>query len=359
VTGIYLHIPFCRTRCPYCDFVSNAISGPVPDAFVEAVCREINEFAGPEMANTVFMGGGTPSLLGPGMLERILAAVCSRFVLDGPEITIEANPDDVTPELVDAWLSMGVNRISLGVQSFDERVLRYLGRRHDADGARRASVAVSERCANWGMDLIFGAPPIDAWEATLDACLSYAPKHVSTYGLTYEPETPFGARRGEGIDDETWLELYRRAEARLAAYDHYEISNYALPGYACRHNLIYWRNLEYAGFGPAAYSFLGGVRSRNRVPLDEYLAAPGAKSETVHLADREIRVETVIQHLRLRVGLSRKSYFDRFGCDVREDFGAALDRLIGRGLVEEDAATFRPTRSGCELNNEMGLALVD
>lgn len=357
--GIYLHIPFCKTRCPYCDFVSNAVLGPVPEAFVRAVCREIEEFAGPEVAGTVFVGGGTPSLLEPGMLERILAAIRSRFVLDDPEITVEANPDDVTPLLVEAWLSMGVNRISLGVQSFDDGVLHYLGRRHDAARARLACEVVSERCANWGMDLIFGAHPVDAWEATLDTCLSFAPKHVSTYGLTYEAGTPFNARRDEAIDDEAWVRLYRQAEAHLAAYDHYEISNYALPGYACRHNLIYWRNLEYAGFGPAAYSFLDSARSRNHVGLDDYLAAPGEKCEAVRLTDHEIRVETVVQHFRLREGLSKETYFTRFGSHVQDDFALALDRLIARGLIEEDATTFRPTRSGFELNNEIGLTLVD
>ncbi len=357
--GVYIHVPFCRTRCPYCDFVSNAILDPVPAAFVEALCREIQAFRGPDRVDTVFFGGGTPSLLEPRMLGAVFTALRKRFVLDEPEVTLEANPDDVTPELADAWVSLGINRVSLGVQSFDDRVLRYLGRRHDANTARRVCELVSQRFSNWGMDLIFGAPPLDSWNATLDTCLSYAPWHVSTYGLTYEPGTPFGARRHEAVDDETWLNLYRCAHESLADYDHYEISNYALSGCECKHNLIYWRNLEYAGFGPAAYSFLNGIRSRNHDALQDYLADPGGKSEALDLTDHEVRVETVVQHLRLRKGLSKKEYRERFASDVREDFGPGLDRLLTRGLIEEDETTFRPTLSGFELNNEIGLTLVD
>jgi len=358
VIGLYIHIPFCRTRCPYCDFVSNAIPGAVPEEFGQALCREIGDFTEPNHANTIFFGGGTPSLLSPEMLEAILHALRDRFELHDPEITVEANPDDMSPELADAWAALGVNRVSLGVQSFDDEVLRYLGRRHDAEGARRACAIISERFANWGMDLIFGAHPADAWEATLDACLAFAPKHVSTYGLTYEPDTPFGNRRDEAIDDDTWLELFRLAHAKLAAYDHYEISNYALPGYQCRHNLIYWKNEEYAGFGPAAYSFLDGVRSRNHERLDDYLPYPGAKPEAIPLTDREIRTETVIQHFRLCEGLAKQHYRDRFHNDIRDDFGPTLDRLLASGLIEEDETHLRPTRSGFELNNEIGLALV-
>lgn len=356
--GLYLHIPFCRTRCPYCDFVSNGIPGCIPGEFVEALCREIAEFNGPSDANTIFFGGGTPSLLSPEMLETMLRALRDRFEIHDPEVTVEANPDDVTAELADAWATLGVNRVSLGVQSFDDAVLRYLGRRHNAEGARRACAIISERFENWAMDLIFGAHPTDVWEATLDACQAFAPKHVSTYGLTYEPDTPFGNRRDEAIDDDTWLELYRQAHAKLEAYDHYEISNYAWPGYQCKHNLIYWRNEEYCGLGPAAYSFIDGVRSRNHVSLGDYCQNPGVKSEAIPLTDREIRTETVIQHFRLRNGLAKQHYRERFHNDIRNDFGPTIAHLIADGLIEEYETHIRPTQAGFELNNEIGLSLV-
>lgn len=311
------------------------------------------------MAGTVFFGGGTPSLLTPDALGWILETVSQRFRLDAPEVTLEANPDDVTPELADAWRDLGVNRVSLGVQSFDDAVLRYLGRRHDARGSHAACDTVAERFANWGMDLIFGAPPFDSWLATLAACAAHEPKHVSAYGLTCEPGTPFEARRHELPDDDTWLALYRAAEEALPGFIRYEVSNLARPGFECRHNLLYWRNLEYAGFGPGAYSFLDGVRSRNAPGLDAWLANPGAKVESLRLSTNEIRVETVIQHLRLAAGLPKQAYRARFGSDVRADFGARLDTLIARGLLTEDADSLRPTPRGFELNNELGLALVD
>lgn len=358
MVGLYIHVPFCRTRCPYCDFVSQAVSGDVPGAFVEAVCREIAAFDGPDMAGTVYVGGGTPSVLSPDALGRTLAAALQRFRLEEPEFTIEANPDDVTVALVEAWGDLGVNRVSLGVQSFDDEVLRYLGRRHDAATARQACACIAERFDNWSMDLIFGARPVEAWGATLEECRRFAPTHVSAYGLTYEPGTPFGARADEAVDDGTWLGLYRAAEAALSEYERYEISNFARPGFECRHNVIYWRNEQYAGFGPGAYSFVDGVRSRNPADLDTYLSDPGRKAEALRLSDAEIRLETVIQHCRLEAGLSKGAYARRFGRDVRQDFGGAVEGLIARGLLEEDANALRPTRQGFELNDEIGLALV-
>jgi oxygen-independent coproporphyrinogen-3 oxidase len=359
VVGIYVHIPYCRTLCPYCDFVKRRIpEGSVPEPFIDALCREIAAYEGPDEAGSIFFGGGTPSLLAPASLERVLEALGRRFRLREPEITLEANPDDLSPALADAWKALGVNRVSLGVQSFDDEALRYLGRRHDAERARRACEWVAERFANWSMDLIFGAHPAGSFEATLQAAADFAPPHVSAYGLTYEANTPFGKRSDEAVDEDTYLNLFWLAEERLKGLQRYEISNFARPGYECRHNLVYWHNEEYAGFGPAAYAFIGGVRARNVVALHEYLEQPGAKAEAITLSDEEIRLETVIQHLRLRDGLDRAYYRARFGRDLDDDFGAVLAELAGRGLVADDGNTLRPTRHGFELNNEIGLALV-
>lgn len=357
--GVYIHIPFCRTLCPYCDFVRQPLAGAVPRRFIDALCHEFESFDGPGEANTVYFGGGTPSLLAPDDLARILAAVRRRFTLVDPEVTIEANPDDCAPALADAWRDLGVNRVSLGVQGFDDRVLRYLGRRHDAAGARRACELVADRFDNWGMDLIFGAHPTDAWSAALNAALGYAVPHLSTYGLTYEQGTGFGQRREEAVDDVAWLRLYRQGDAELTSYVHYEISNFARPGRQCRHNLIYWRNDEYAGFGPGAYSFLNGVRCQNITAPADYVARPGEKGEALHLTDRETRTETVIQHLRLRTGLQKHDYYRRFGRDVCDDFGPAIAVLVKRGLLAEDTNVIRPTELGFELNAEIGLQLVD
>ncbi len=356
--GIYIHIPFCRTRCPYCDFLRWITAEEAPREFVDGLCREIAEFDGPTSACSVFFGGGTPSLLAVTDLRRILDALAHRFVFDAPEITIEVNADDVSAERARAWHDAGVNRLSIGVQSFDDGVLRYLGRRHDAAQARKACESAASVFDNWSMDLIFGARPIEAWRATLDAAHRFSPTHISAYGLTYEEGTPFDVRRADAVDDDTWLALYRETDDILADYTRYEISNYARPGYECQHNLIYWHNEEYAGFGPGAYSFIEGVRSRNATDLDAYLVNPGKRAETLRLTNHEIRLETVIQHFRLRDGLPKGNYIERFGNAVETDFGEALRTLATRGLIEETEDAWRPTSRGFELNNEIGLALV-
>lgn len=356
--GIYLHIPYCKTLCPYCDFVKERSRTTVPEAFVDAVCTEIEAFRGPTDAGSVFFGGGTPSLLTPSGLERILKALHDRFRLDGAEITLEANPDDVTPELVSMWKDTGINRVSLGVQSFEEKVLRYLGRRHDADGARRACGLVGEAFDTWSLDLIFGAPPVEAWRPTLQEAVAIGPPHISAYNLTYEVGTPFEKRADQAIPDDIALRMFREAEEALANYDHYEISNYARPGHQSRHNLIYWHNEAYAGFGTGAYSYIGGVRARNAVTTDAYLCNPGEKVEAEAIDPADTRLETLIQHFRLRAGLEKAYYAKRFGRGAMEDFGEALGGLVDRGLLAEDEDRIWPTAEGYYLNNEIGLALI-
>jgi oxygen-independent coproporphyrinogen-3 oxidase len=356
--AIYLHIPFCRTLCPYCDFVKERTRGTVPDGFVDAVCAEIEAFEGPQEAGSIFFGGGTPSLLRPDSLDRVMKALHRRFKLVEPEVTLEANPDDLSEDLIQHWRAAGINRVSLGVQSFHDKTLRYLGRRHNAASAIRGCELVASQFERWSLDLIFGAPPVEAWPETLRQCLALDPPHVAAYGLTYELGTPFERRAKEAIDDETALSMYRQAEEALAEYDHYEISNWAKSGQHSTHNLVYWHNREYAGFGTGAYSFVDGVRARNHIETETYLQAPGEKMEAIRLDDREIRVETVIQYLRLREGLPKAAYAARFNAEVGEDFGPEIKALIDRGLLVEEDNHLRPTAEGFYLNNEIGLALV-
>ena len=357
--GVYLHIPYCRTICPYCDFVKRPTKGAAPAEFIRALCREIAAYDGPGNADSVFFGGGTPSLVAPADLEQVLAAIRDRFALgENAEITIEANPDDITEDLVRAWAGLGVDRVSLGVQSFNEDALRYLGRRHDAGGARYACETVGAHFANWNLDLIFGVPTYPAWRATLEEAAKMGPPHVSAYGLTYEAGTPFGKRAHEAINEDVYLEQYGAALELLHGFGRYEVSNYARPGHESVHNLHYWRNEEYAGFGPAAYSFVHGVRARNHVKLEDYLESPGGKCESLALTDEEVRIETVMQHLRLRDGIARGVYFARFQRSLDDDFGGPLHALRARGLLRDDGECIRPTEKGFELNNEIGLALV-
>jgi len=367
--GIYIHIPYCRTICPYCDFVRHPTSCNIPSRFLEALKTEILSLPGSYSVKSVYFGGGTPSLMTSDQIAFILGVLASRFGiriaefsgenLQPIEITMEANPDDVTASKVADWQALGINRLSLGVQSFSEEVLKYLGRRHDACTAVRACEIVAGIYRNWSMDLIYGALPVETWESTLCMCKTFQPPHVSTYGLTYEKGTPFEARQDEKIEDDVSLELYRQAERELGTYFHYEISNFAKAGFEARHNLVYWTNEEYAGFGPGAYSFLENVRSRNEIDLDKYIISPCGKSERLNLSNYEVEVETLIQHFRLARGLDKSYYERRFGHPVTMRFGEKLQVLIQRGLLVEDEYAIRPTSLGFELNNEIGLVLVD
>lgn len=358
--GVYLHIPFCKTLCPYCDFVKDRSRAGVPDPFVDALCAEIAAHDGPRDAGSIFFGGGTPSMLSAPQLERILTSLRNTFAWHDMELTLEANPDDLDAALLRAWHDLGVNRVSLGVQSFDARVLKYLGRRHNADGARRACDLVAAQFKNWSLDLIFGAPPLEPWQDTLDEAMRLSPPHLSAYGLTYEPGTPFERRAGEAVDQDVSLELYRMLEETLtgAGYMHYEISNFGKPGREARHNLVYWHNEAYAGFGTGAFSYINGVRARNHATNDAYLRAPGGKEESLALSAEEIRIETLIQFFRLREGLPKAHYAERFQRDLDADFGKVLAKLVAGGLLEDTGDFVRPTRRGFYLNNEIGLALV-
>jgi oxygen-independent coproporphyrinogen-3 oxidase len=357
--GVYIHVPFCKTLCPYCDFVRQPFEPSAAARYVGAACAEMGRYDGPRDAATVYLGGGTPSLLQPRYVEDLLAAVHQTFALTpDAEVTIEANPDDVTPSLVDAWRALGINRVSLGAQSFDDATLAYLGRRHDAALARDACTLVAERFENWSLDLIYGAHPAAAWPATLTECRRFDPPHVSAYGLTYEPGTPFGDRTHEALTDDAVLTLYQQTVASLEGMRRYEVSNFARPGFESRHNRVYWRNEAYAGIGPGAYGFDGSVRARNATSLEAYLARPGEKEEALPLSSEEIRVETLIQHFRLAAGLSESYYAERFSRSLMDDYGDALTTLRDRGLLERTPDGWRPTAAGFELNNEIGLALV-
>lgn len=357
--GVYLHIPFCRLLCPYCDFVKRPYKGAAPDRFVDALVTEIEQFEGPHEACSVFFGGGTPSVLTSEELERIFSALRQRFtVAPDAEIGFEANPDDITPEALAAWRELGINRLSVGAQSFDDGALFYLGRAHGAQAAHQACEWTAETFSNWGMDLIFGVYPLESWGPTLAACRAHAPTHISTYGLSYEPKTPFAKRAREAVDDDVYIAQYEAAHTAFENHLHYEVSNFALPGYESQHNLLYWRNAEYAGFGPGAYSFLDGIRSRNLSRFRDYERDPGGKSEALKLTPSEIRVETVIQHLRLREGLEKRVYVERFGRSLEADYGEAIRGLVQRGLLEDEDGCMRPTLKGFEQNSEIGLALL-
>ena len=294
--GFYIHVPFCAQRCHYCSFNTAPLDASAMTRYLAALGRELELLGAlpwtPRVRiETVFFGGGTPSLLDPAALAEILARLRRRFpVAPGAEITVESNPESVTREKLHAYRAAGVNRLSLGVQSLDNAILRRLGRLHDGRGARQAFEAARDAGVdNVSVDLMYGLPALDleGWSRTVDAVLGWQPDHLSAYGLTLDPGSLWGAAGVAGLPrEETVVAQYWRL-ARTAAergFEHYEISNYARPGFRSRHNQIYWRAAEYLAAGPGACGFVGRVRYANvratpryadtleegRLPLDTF-----------------------------------------------------------------------------------------
>jgi oxygen-independent coproporphyrinogen-3 oxidase len=282
---VYVHVPFCARRCSYCDFAI-AVRARVPvGEYVAALRGELElRFADAPVTavETVYLGGGTPSRLGPAGVAEVVRAVADRFPpTAGAEITLEANPDDVTPAAVAAWRADGlINRVSLGVQSFDDRALRWMHRTHDAVGVERAVAALGEGgLENWSLDLIFALPAElgRVWERDLERAIALRPPHLSLYGLTVEAHTPIARWRDRGACVEAREEEYEHeyllasTMLRSAGYEHYEVSNFGQPGYRSRHNRGYWAGASYVGLGPAAHGFDGHARRWNEREYSAWL----------------------------------------------------------------------------------------
>jgi oxygen-independent coproporphyrinogen-3 oxidase len=293
--GVYLHVPFCRKRCPYCAFVLVESDGSLHERFAQKVCGEIRRVR--PRARTLYFGGGTPSLLSPDQLGRIIQAVGG----SPEEITVECNPEGLH---LDGLRDIGVDRITLGIQALEDGLLRFLGREHDAEGARRAYREASRRFENICVDLIFGVPGQTAlgWRRTLEEVRSWRPAHVSLYGLTYEPGTPFGKIR-ERLPEEAERSMYETAMEVLAEYHHYEISNFALAGFESKHNRAYWEGRSYLGFGPGAHSFDGQTRWQNVPNVREWLDREDVVFSRETLTPEQVRIERLLLGLRQDVGV--------------------------------------------------------
>lgn len=356
--GVYVHIPYCRSICGYCDFVHEPCSGAVPHEFIDSLTHEIRTTARGGSVDSLFFGGGTPSLLSEQDLDFILKALDSKYSFTDLEFTLEVNPDDVTAEKIKLWQNAGVNRISLGVQSFSDRTLHYLGRRHDAKTAEKAVGLIADAFENWNMDLIYGAPRLSDWKETLHKALSFNPPHIAAYSLGLVAGTPLGDSDQKTYEDLTVLRLYRRCEDILRDYDHYEISNFALEGKRSRHNLKYWRNEEHDSFGPGAFSLREGKRVQNMPFVESYIVDPLQRMETQELSPLQLKLETLIQHMRLREGISEGYYFQRFQEDITALFGTVLQQLVEDRFIRYREGVYYPTRKGFYLNDSLSLALV-
>ncbi len=369
MAGLYVHIPFCRSKCVYCDFYSMPRLDRV-DEYVEALRQEWamrrGELRGEEVT-TLYVGGGTPSLLTLRQLERLLEALPLIRVV---EFTIEVNPDDITRDYARELAALGVNRVSMGVQSFDDRDLHAINRRHTAAQA----VAAVEHClaagiTNVGIDLIYGLPgqSLAAWRTNVERALSLPVKHLSAYNLSYEPGTRLWALRERGliteVDDDTCVAMHETLcdLAVKAGWEHYEISNFARPGFRSRHNSAYWNGTPYLGLGAAAHSYDGTTRSANLPHLRHYLeeiarGCVACERETLQWWERHD--EDVMLRLRTSDGLDLNVMAARYGEEAATTLTAKAAPFVACGLLRRDGMVYRLTRAGIMLSDSIITALL-
>jgi len=374
--ALYLHFPFCVRKCAYCDFASQPLEAagglPVARRYLDALAIETDLRAMSEEfyrapVETAYIGGGTPTVLPSDWIGEVMTRLLRRFPLDPEaEITIEANPGTVDEAKLSSLLAAGINRLSLGVQSFADPVLGRLGRIHSAAEARQA-LAAARRAgfSSVSLDLIYGIPlqTLDEWSDSITAALEARPDHLSLYALTLEPGTPMEAAVAcaelPAPDDDLTADMYALAEEALgrAGFEHYEISNYALPGRQCRHNRIYWDNGEYLGLGLSSWSYRRGIRWNNSPDLGVYCdwlergRLPVLRAEA--LSARARVGEALMLGLRRAEGVSEGVIADRCGLAPREVFGDEIGRLCEQGLLIAEEGRLRLPRDMWLLSNEV------
>lgn len=345
MSGIYVHIPFCHSKCFYCDFFSTAAKSDL-DAYIDAVAREYNrrkEEIDPTRPSTIYIGGGTPSILSPQQIGRLFDILPTD---SASEITIEVNPEDVTDEFAAFLSSSPVNRVSMGVQSLDDAVLRAIGRRHSAaDSLRAVERLRNAGITNLSLDLIYGLPgqTCENWIDTLDRILALHPEHLSAYSLMLEPGTRLSAMVRSGKYEETPQEVSERMYAELCrkttetGMNHYEISNFALEGYHSRHNSAYWDMTPYLGLGPGAHSFDGTCRRSNPTRIKEYICAEGFVAETETLTNDQMIDEYLMVRLRTSSGLSLDEFCRRFVAEATKSLmNRAASEISSGRLIHSD-----------------------
>ncbi|MDA1227532.1 MAG: radical SAM family heme chaperone HemW [Chloroflexi bacterium] len=383
--SLYVHVPFCETKCPYCDFNTYARIESLMPSYIKALVAEIRlwgQLLSKPTVHTVFLGGGTPSYLPAEDIETVMSAVQDAFELEsGAEVTMEANPGDFDAGKLKQYLAAGVNRLSIGVQSFDDDLLQKLGRRHSAQGAIDAyRMAIDAGFENVSIDLMYGLPyqSPEQWESTLDALSNLNPPHVSMYCLTLEGGTPMERWVKSGQmpepDPDLAADMYLAAQERMKAqgYRHYEISNWAGVGMESRHNLTYWRNQPYIGVGPGAHSYLPGYRFFNlKSPRDyidimqatvDHSSEAGTKEiiqkmpvvETIEDIDKDLEMaETMMMGLRLDTGIEVRDFNERFGGPPSAYYGETLDELASLGLLMSEDGCLRLTHRGRMMGNQV------
>ncbi|MBA4417699.1 MAG: coproporphyrinogen III oxidase [Syntrophus sp. (in: bacteria)] len=366
--GLYIHVPFCKTKCPYCDFYSITDLSLIP-SWLDALCKEIDLYQDIfSEFGSLFIGGGTPSLLDGNTLDHLIKTIRAHWSFDSNiESTIELNPDDVTGEKLRLYRTLGINRLSLGIQSFNDSELIFLKRRHTSEGARKALRLIRKAgFKNFSLDLIYGLPGQTeaGWLTTLKYALSYEPTHLSCYQLTVEKNTPFGLLKAEGtltpLNEKTEEMLFLTTSQFLEAqgFIHYEISNFARSdNYICRHNMKYWRHIPYLGLGPGAHSFSNGQRWWNYRSLEQYCVSFTEGANPVEdleiLTPEQVRLEMIYLGLRTKEGVSLSRVEDTILAST-----AFADMKKG-GLIKVDKGRIVPTRKGFLMADRLPLILSD
>ncbi|MBN2384969.1 radical SAM family heme chaperone HemW [bacterium] len=387
--GIYIHVPFCRRKCNYCDFYSVAVTDELLDAYIRALECEINWVASylpaDQYAATLYCGGGSPSLINLVQLERIREILFGSFRFERDfEWTMEANPESFTSELMLGWQALGVNRISMGVQSLQPSLLKLLGRCHSAFDARIALETLKAGpCINWSVDCMCGIPgqTLTGWLEDLAEVRAYGPAHLSVYPLSLEPGTAMAerVRRGE-LDpspEELVADQLEAAEAKLHdwGYEHYEIANYALSGQRCRHNLGYWLRTPYIGLGPAAATFWNETRSNALASLEHYLHSQVSDHtsmehsldpferpfhhEVERLDRKAASLETILLGTRLLDGFDLQKWCQDYQSEIEPDLLGRIEEQVRIGLLERSGCIIRLSRRGRWLANKVWLDFVD
>lgn len=375
----YLHIPFCRRRCFYCDFAISVVGdrrwgehSPAISHYIQELITEIQQTPPPGVPlDTVFFGGGTPSLLSVSQLEQLLTTLDRQFgVTSSAEISMEIDPGTFDLDKLQGFLDLGVNRISLGVQSFDDSLLKLCGRSHTVSEIDRAIDLLHQaQVENFSIDLISGLPEqtLEQWQQTLQIALEISPPHLSVYDLIVEPMTVFERRYESGKlnlpTDETSAQFYRLTSQilRQAGYDHYEISNFARPGYHCRHNLVYWHNQPYYGWGMGAASYIDSIRftrPRTRKTYYQWLQ-DGGVIDTPPLSSTEQFLETLMLGLRLAEGLSLKTLTDRFGYPPLQQLSPSWYPYYEQGWINLNTLNGQPWLPGQPLPSTGQISLSD
>ncbi|MBO7610455.1 MAG: radical SAM family heme chaperone HemW [Muribaculaceae bacterium] len=361
MAGIYIHIPFCARRCTYCDFYST-VGVAEPDSYIQALLVEAamraHELNG-KTVQTVYVGGGTPSQPSSSQLAHLIQGLSKIIHLDDvEEFTVEVNPDDVNARYIQALREIGVNRISMGIQSFNDDELHAIGRRHDARQAIEAVNAIRQAgITNLSIDLIYGLPgqTLHSWQQSLAQALELRPEHISAYAFSYEQGTPLWQQRERGeiieTDEETSIAMYRLLieNLRQAGYEHYEISNFALPGYRSRHNSSYWNDTSYLGLGAAAHSYDCNFRRYNPASLTKYTKAIELHTlpcEIENITDDEKYDETVMVQLRTAQGINLNMISQRFGNDTMNHLMQQAQQFIEAGLLALDEQHLHLTQDG-------------